>query len=504
MVPLPLVAILTIQAVLSARLLGSNTAFGDEALYLDAGRLEWAHWLHGQAIPAFQTWFSSSRAIYPPIGALANGLGGLAGAKAAVAGVHARRPPRCCGAPPRGCTASARRSWPPRCSRCSARPCTCWARSRPTTRCRCCWWRSRRGARPADAAARTPQAGSWPRRPRWRWPTRPSTPARSSTRWWCCWPCSARTPGPAASWPCAALTLLLTCLVGTLAVLLRLGGSWYLAGISQTTTERADAGTPALLVLTDSWHWTAVAVLAAMAGVVLSLAGRGPLAGPVTSSSWCWRARRCWSRPSRRASTPRCPWTSTWTSARGSRASRLAYAVDRVAGWLPSGWARPWYARSGGRGLPAQARWSPVAAAGTAQAGAMINWPGASQLIAFLRAAGQPRRAVPGRDRHACSSTTSRRRRGGSGRPRSASPGRTACCATRAAARRPTSRPSAATTSRWSCSASRRPRAWTRPSSPRCGPPGYRQIGNVPSGGPVPGSYAVWALAKSPAGRGAP
>ena len=34
--------------------------------------------------------------------------------------------------------------------------------------------------------------------------------------------------------------------------------------------------------------------------------------------------------------------------------------------------------------------------------------------------------------------------------------------------------------------------------------PGYRQIGNVPYGGPVPGSYIVWALANSPAGRGAP
>ena len=79
--PLPLVAILTIQAVLSARLLGSNTAFGDEALYLDAGRLEWAHWLHGQAIPPFQTWFSGSPAIYPPVGALADGLGGLTGAR---------------------------------------------------------------------------------------------------------------------------------------------------------------------------------------------------------------------------------------------------------------------------------------------------------------------------------------------------------------------------------------------------------------------------------------
>ena len=33
-VPLPLVAILTVQAILAARLLHASTAFGDEALYL--------------------------------------------------------------------------------------------------------------------------------------------------------------------------------------------------------------------------------------------------------------------------------------------------------------------------------------------------------------------------------------------------------------------------------------------------------------------------------------
>ena len=80
--PWPLLAILAVQAALSLRLMWSNTAFQDEALYLWAGRMEWAHWLHGTPMPEFATWFSGSPAIYPPIGALAADVGGLAAARA--------------------------------------------------------------------------------------------------------------------------------------------------------------------------------------------------------------------------------------------------------------------------------------------------------------------------------------------------------------------------------------------------------------------------------------
>jgi MFS family permease len=80
--PWPLLTILSVQAALSARLVWSNTAFQDEALYLWAGRLEWAHWGHSAPIPAFAPWFSGSPVIYPPIGALADSIGGLAAARA--------------------------------------------------------------------------------------------------------------------------------------------------------------------------------------------------------------------------------------------------------------------------------------------------------------------------------------------------------------------------------------------------------------------------------------
>lgn len=77
----PLLVILTVQAVLSARLLHANTAFEDEGLYLRAGHMEIAHWLHGTALPAFAAYFSGAPVIYPPLGALADSVGGLTGAR---------------------------------------------------------------------------------------------------------------------------------------------------------------------------------------------------------------------------------------------------------------------------------------------------------------------------------------------------------------------------------------------------------------------------------------
>jgi hypothetical protein len=78
---LSLAVILTVQAVISLRLVWGNTAYTDEALYLWAGRMEWAHWLHGSPIPAFPTYFSGAPVIYPPLGSIADSIDGLAGAR---------------------------------------------------------------------------------------------------------------------------------------------------------------------------------------------------------------------------------------------------------------------------------------------------------------------------------------------------------------------------------------------------------------------------------------
>ena len=78
---LSLLVILTVQAVISLRLVSSNTAEQDETLYLWAGHLEWAHLVHGTPMPPFATFFSGAPVVYPPLGALADSVGGLAGAR---------------------------------------------------------------------------------------------------------------------------------------------------------------------------------------------------------------------------------------------------------------------------------------------------------------------------------------------------------------------------------------------------------------------------------------
>jgi putative flippase GtrA/glycosyltransferase involved in cell wall biosynthesis len=75
----PLTFLLAVQAGLSLSLVWSNTAFGDEALYLWEGHLEWRHWLHGSEVGVFHD--SGAPQIYPVIGAIADKLGGLAGAR---------------------------------------------------------------------------------------------------------------------------------------------------------------------------------------------------------------------------------------------------------------------------------------------------------------------------------------------------------------------------------------------------------------------------------------
>ncbi len=76
-----LVAVLIVQAALSLRLIWSNSAFQDEALYLRAGHLEWARWLHQVPIPPFAGYFSGAPVLYPPLGAVADSLGGLTAAR---------------------------------------------------------------------------------------------------------------------------------------------------------------------------------------------------------------------------------------------------------------------------------------------------------------------------------------------------------------------------------------------------------------------------------------
>ena len=78
---LPLLTVLAIQAALSISLLRADTAFQDEALYLWAGHRELANLLHGTSMPPYPAYFSGAPVLYPPLGALADTIGGLAGAR---------------------------------------------------------------------------------------------------------------------------------------------------------------------------------------------------------------------------------------------------------------------------------------------------------------------------------------------------------------------------------------------------------------------------------------
>jgi putative flippase GtrA/GT2 family glycosyltransferase len=79
----PLTAILILQAVLCLIVMRSNTAFSDEADYLELGRGLLNHWLHGTP---WRSQYgvgvvSGSTYFWPPLAAMANLVGGLFGAR---------------------------------------------------------------------------------------------------------------------------------------------------------------------------------------------------------------------------------------------------------------------------------------------------------------------------------------------------------------------------------------------------------------------------------------
>jgi len=374
-IPLPLVVILTVQTILSARLLRANTAFGDEALYLWAGHLEWSHWLHGTRIPPFPTWFSGSPVIYPPIGALADSVGGLTAARMlslafmlgttvllwatasrlydgrhaffAAALFSAIGPTLHLGAFATYDSMSlflmAMAAW-----------CACGARTREDATG---WIVAAAGALALANAVKYASAlfdpivvamavlSAYPR------------------------------PGGKAAFRRGAL--LLACLIGTLAVLLRLGGSWYIAGISQTTTMRPNGGSPVSRVLANSWQWTAVIVVVALTGVALSIIKgnswpRSWLIATLTAAALLVPAEQV--RIQTTVSLNKHVDFGAWFAAIAA-----GYALSCLATWL-----RPRYTKLIAT-VCLSAAIIPVAVAGTSQAKAMINWPGAAHLIAFLK-----------------------------------------------------------------------------------------------------------------------
>ena len=268
----PLAAILAVQTLLSLRLVRANTAFVDEATYLWAGHLEWASLLHGASLPPFPAYFSGAPVIYPPLGALADSVGGLTGARilslifmlgatvvlwAVTERLHGRRAAFFAAA--------------------------LFAIMGPTLHlgsfatydamslflvALAAWLVVRAGDR-QDATVWMVAAGV-------------TLVVANATSY-----ASAlfdpvvillalviALPKPGGKLAAArALTLLaITVLLATLGLLT--GGSRYIHGVQATTVTRVAGVDSALVVLTDSWTWTGVIVVAAICGVVVSWISR--------------------------------------------------------------------------------------------------------------------------------------------------------------------------------------------------------------------------------------
>jgi Dolichyl-phosphate-mannose-protein mannosyltransferase len=264
---LPLLAVLAVQAVLSLRLVGADTAFMDEATYLWAGHLQWAHWLHGTPLPPFPIYFSGSPVIYPPLGALADSVGGLAGARilslvfmlgatallwSATGRLYGRRaaffaaalfavlgPTLHLGA---FATYDALSVF--------LVALAAWCVIRAGDQGEGTGWMVAAGASLAVANAAAYSSALF-------------DVVVLALALLTALPAGGRL----AARRCATL---LTVVVALVTAGLLIGGRSYLTGIDQTTVARVAGGASPLSVLTSAWSWTAVVVVLALAGVVVS------------------------------------------------------------------------------------------------------------------------------------------------------------------------------------------------------------------------------------------
>jgi len=367
-VPWPLFAVLAVQAALSASMVRDRTAFGDEALYLSAGHLEWSHWLHGIQIPEYETWLSGAPVLYPPIGAIADSLGGLAAARllslACMLGVTSflwgtvtrlladKRAAFFAAAlfavlaPTVHVGSFATYDAPALLLLTAATWCAAGVRgSQNATR-----WIIAAGIALALANAT-------------KYATTLYDPTVLCVTYLTLW--------PDAGWKAALrrAAFLACVVVAALAVLLALGGPGYLTGISLTTTGRVDGTDTASLVLADAWSWTAVVLVPAVAAAVVCA------------------VRRRWPQALLLAVLAFSALLAPADQARIQTTTSLDKHVDFgawfaaiAAGYLLSSLSRRRAVLAG-----ALAALIPVTSMDMAQAQDMINWPDVSGLVKVVR-----------------------------------------------------------------------------------------------------------------------
>ncbi|HTR93707.1 MAG TPA: glycosyltransferase family 39 protein [Trebonia sp.] len=364
----PLLAVLAIQTALSASMLRDKTAFGDEALYLSAGHLEWAHWLHGTPIPAYQTWFSGAPVIYPPVGAIASSLGGLAAARllslACMLGVTSL------------IWATASRLLDDK--RAAFFAAALFAAIAPTlhlgsyatydapallflaaaTWCAVGVRGSRQVTRRMIAAGIVLALANATK-----YATALYDPTVIAVTFLSAWPDAGRKQAVRLAAVLAGTTAVL------LGVLLALGGSSYLTGIRVTTTGRAHGTDSAWLAFGEAWSWTAVVLVPAVAAaVVCAVRRRWPLA--LLLAVLAFTALLAPADQAR---------LETVTSLNKHLDFGAWFAVI-AAGWLLSDLSRRRVFL-----VASLAAIVPVAALGTVQARAMVDWPDVTGLVKVVR-----------------------------------------------------------------------------------------------------------------------
>jgi hypothetical protein len=363
----PLLAVLAVQAVLSASMVRTRTAFGDEALYLSAGHLDWSHWLHGAQIPAYQTWFSGAPVIYPPIGAIADSLGGLAGARLLslvfMLGVTSFL------------WGTATRLLADK--RAAFFAAALFAVLAPTLHlgsfatydalallllAAATWCAS--GVRGEDAARRMIVAGILLALANaTKYATTLYDPAVVCVIFLSSW--------PEAGWKVALrrAALLAGVAVAVLAVLLALGGSGYLTGIRLTTTGRVHGTDTASLVFTDAWSWTAVVMVPAVVAAVVCA------------------VRRQWQQALLLAVLALSALLAPADQARIQTATSLNKHVDFGAWFaaIAAGYLLSTLSRRRVVLAVSLAALIPVASMGMAQARDMVDWPDVTGLVKVVR-----------------------------------------------------------------------------------------------------------------------
>jgi Dolichyl-phosphate-mannose-protein mannosyltransferase len=268
----PLVAVLVVQAALSLRLVGADTAFEDEATYLWAGHLEWANWLHGTPIPPFSSYFSGAPVIYPPIAALADSAGGLTAARLLSLAFML------------GATALlwsvASRLYGPRAAFFAA---ALFAVCGPTLHLgsfatydamavfliALAAWCAIGAGDSGDATGRMVAAGAVL--------ALANAAAYSSALFdpiVILLALLTAFPKPGGKVAARRIAILLVVLVTLLLLGLLIGGSSYVGGFDRTTLMRVPGAASWLTVLRDSWSWTGIITVLAVCGVIISLVNR--------------------------------------------------------------------------------------------------------------------------------------------------------------------------------------------------------------------------------------